>query len=514
MIVGLTGASGNMGLCVVEELIKCDFIEKIRILGHSKKGIKRIKKVAKRQLDKIEFFSGSISNPDYIDSFVNGVDYVINMAAVIPPLSDKRPDLAIQANEIGPKVLCESISKIKTNQPKLIHISTMGTYGDRNEKHLFGEVGDPLICSPFDIYSLTKVRGEFYVLESDVKTWAVIRQTAVLYDELMFKNISDGLMFHTCFNAPLEWVTAHDSAVLIKNILEKDRRNELNSKNFWLHTFNLGGGEINRVTGFETLDLGFKIIGASTYQFFDTNYNALRNFHGMWFSDGQKLEDLFHYQHDTIYDFWKSVLKKNPYFRLARILPKKWLKALIIKPLLKDSNAPFYWVANNDIARVDAYCGGIDKFNSIPKKWEDFPLLCHNNFPGVDIDYEELKKHPTYLEHGFDLHKNFEEVTIEDLKSVAKAHGGKLLTENFVKGDVYKKVLWENQDGVRFEARPYTILGCGHWYSISYEKYAWDYDRLAKKDKILAQIWYDAHEKDENKFYFYDENFDAKEETI
>ena len=56
--------------------------------------------------------------------------------------------------------------------------------------------------------------------------------------------------------------------------------------------------------------------------------------------------------------------------------------------------------------------------------------------------------------------------------------------------------------------KPYSII-CGHWYNISYKEYKWDFDRLSKKDKIYASIWYDSHQKNENNLYSFDENFNA-----
>lgn len=511
MVITILGASGNMGECVTKLLLEEEYIDKVKILGHHKKSSEKLLKSCQKYIDKIEIVYGSLSDIQMVSKVIDGADYVINMAAVIPPLSDKNPHAAIEVNEKGAAVLAEAISSIKTNQPKLIHISTMGIYGDRNCKHPFGEVGDPLLISPFDIYAMTKMRGEFTILESEIEEWVVLRQTAVLYKDLMMKNISDGLMFHTCFNSPLEWCTAEDSAVLIRNIIRRDKANELNEENFWKHCFNIGGGEKNRVTGFETLDLGFKIIGASTYDFFDTNYNSSRNFHGVWFSDGYKLEELFHYQKIGIEDFWQDVLNNHKYFKLARILPKKMLKSLVIKRLLKDSNAPYFWYNHNDEARLIAYFGGKDKFDSIPTEWKNFKLTCRGEKnDGSTLDYDNLRKKVTRLNHYFDIDKSPKEVTITDLQNVAKAHGGKLITESFTTGDVYTKVEWETQDGERFFAKPFTILYCGHWMNISYKEYIWDFDRLAKKDEIYKEIWYDSHESDENICYYFDKNFEAK----
>ena len=510
MNIALFGVPGNMGSEVLKELAKEEYIDSINVLVHDKKGLKPLLKVLKKNNKKYSVIYGSVANYDDVKKALENVNYLVNMAAVIPPASDKKPETAIEANELGPKNIVKVIEEMGDKGPKLIHISTIGLYGDRNYKHPYAEVGDPLLISPFDLYALTKMRGEFTVLESNVKDWVVIRQTAMLYDNLMMKNVSDGLMFHTSFNVSLEWSTARDSALLIRNILRRDRANELNESNFWKHCFNIGGGENNRVTGYDTFRLGFGIIGCKVEQFFDTDYNTTRNFHGSWYSDFYKLNDLFDYSHETIEGFWNHVLETHKYFKLAKLCPKKLMKFFVIKRLLKDSNAPYYWYEHKDEAKMLAYFDGIKKFESIPKKWSDFNLIIHNKTPdGKDLDYQKLLNNVSRLDHYFDIDKDRAKVSIEDLKNVASARGGKLLTKDFKDGDIYRKVKWVNADGEEFEARPHSVLYCGHWHNISYREYAWDFDHLAKSDRMVAQIWYDAHRKDENRFYWYDDKFEA-----
>lgn len=516
MRVTIYGASGNMGIPALKEILPLDFVDKVTVLYHSDKCKKRIHKKIKKYKDKLIYIKGSVASKDVIKKTLEGSNIVINLAAVIPPLSDKKPTQAIEANQLGPQVICEAISEIKENQPKLIHISTMAIYGNRDYKHIYGEVGDPLLPSPFDIYAITKMRGELEVLESDVENYAILRQTAILYDELMMKNISDGLMFHTCFNAPLEWVTAEDSAILLRNILIKEHKKELNQSNFWKKVFNIGGPKENRLTGYETLSKGFGIIGASTKQFFKPNYNATKNFHGEFFADNYRLEELFHYEKTTVDDFWHHVLKKNWYFVFGRIVPKVLLRKMIIDPLLKDSNAPYYWYKHNDEAKLIAYFGSKENFENIPKKWDDVSLLINNKNPdnGEEISYKDIANTIIKIDKGFDSSKKDEDIDIDDLKSVALSHGGKLITSTFNKGDIFTKVEWEDQDGNRFFARPNTILRAGHWNNPSYKSLVWDFDRLAKKDKIYASVWYDTHAKDENNLYYFDEDYKAHYKKI
>ena len=55
------------------------------------------------------------------------MDYVVHMAAVIPPKSDNYPQQSYDCNREGAISLVNAIKK-QNPQPKLIHISTIAVY--------------------------------------------------------------------------------------------------------------------------------------------------------------------------------------------------------------------------------------------------------------------------------------------------------------------------------------------------------------------------------------------------
>lgn len=511
MRVALTGVTGNMGLETLKELLKIDEIETIKVLIlREDERTKVLKKHFYKDFKRLEILVGNVKDSNTCKTLIQNTDYVVNMAAVIPPSSDKNPIAAIECNQIGAKTLVSEIEKLQDRQPKFIHISTVALYGNRNHHHIYGQVGDPLLVSPFDIYSATKLRGEYTVLESKIKNWVVLRQSAMLHKKMLTDNISDGLMFHTCFNAPLEWVTAHDSGVLIANIIRRDMQEDL-SKVFWKKVFNIGSVAENRITGFDTLNDGFKLIGGSAKDFFKPTFNAMRNFHGVWFYDGHKLNDLFNYQTQSTEVYWKEIADSHKYYKLAKILPKSLISKLVIQRLFKDNNSPAYWYKHQDEARMIAYYGSTKEYESVTKNWNNFNLLNENKGPnGENINYDELRdiNQAKLIDYHFDFNKDDSDITIDDIRKVAQAHGGQLLSETYT-GDMYSPLRFKTQDGEEFEANPYTILRAGHWYNIIYKENVWDFDRLSKNDKIFAQIWYDSHDKNENYTYYYDEDFKA-----
>ena len=512
MLVGITGITGNMGQATLEQVLKIEEIDKFKLLVlPDDKRINKLLRQYQNYKEKLEVVFGNLGKIEDCRELVKDCDYVVNLAAVIPPHSDQYPLKAVECNEVGVKNLVAAIEE-QERQPKFIHISTVALYGNRNSRHLWARVGDPLLVSPFDIYAATKLRGEFAVLESNIKNFVVLRQSAMLHKNMLSDNMSDGLMFHTCYNAPLEWVSAHDSGVLIANILKKDMHEDL-SKVFWRRVFNIGAGIKNCQTGYSTLNAGFKIIGGSVKDFFGTNFNATRNFHGVWFYDGDKLENLFHYQTQSTEDFWNEFAQNHEYFKLGKIVPKNLIKKLAIERLFKNPNSPAYWDSHNDEAKMQAYFGGEDNFKEIPSNWEDFPLLEENkdeNGEAVDFEFLKNKENAKLLNLGFDI--DSEKVTIDDLKNVAYAHGGKLLSQDF--NDIYDTLTWQNADGQAFPARAYTILFAGHWVNKTYSENVWDFDRLSKIDRIYSQVWYDSHLKDEDKIYYFDKDFNARMKSI
>lgn len=512
--IALTGASGNMGRETLSKLFELPFVGKIKILVlNERKERAYARRMASKYGEKLQVILGDIADKITCEKLVDGADYVINLAAVIPPSSDHYPEKTKRCNLIGVENLCDVIEGL-AKQPKLIHISTVAVYGFRNYLHPWGRVGDPLLPSVYDVYAEYKVKGERRVLESNLKNWVVLRQTAILHNRMLTNNMKDGLMFHTCFNVPLEWVTSRDSGLLIKNIVKKDVEGDL--QGFWKKCFNIGGGADNRCTGYDTFDGGFKIIGGSTEKYMRPTWNSIRNFHGMWFYDSDILQKMFDFQTEDVNDYWQEILAKHPYYKLAKIVPRHLVSKLAIERLLKDENSPRRWVSNKDGGKVKAYFGSNENLDCMPTDWRQYPVLAKGELPDADINYDEMrditkvKEHGYLLSHGYDESKADGDLDIDDMRAAAEFRGGRCLSENMAKGDLYTPLLWECHDGHVFSARPYTVLKAGHWCPTCCEPEPWDYDRLSKFTPFFAQVWYDTHARGENCTYFYDADYHAK----
>lgn len=490
-VVSLTGASGAMGSETVAALMQEPAISLRVLLRRSKRGTRAAKKLEKRYGGRIEIIWGDIREEDDCVRLCRDADYLLHLAGVIPPAADHNAKLTLSINADGTKNLIRAV--IETgNRAKMIFISTVAIYGNRNEKHLWGRVGDPLVTCAFDVYGQSKTIAEFAIMESGLNHWTILRQTAVLYDNILLNNISDGLMFHTPWNAPIEWVTAKDSGILLRNIIRSDLAGE--AEDFWKKVYNIGGGPSARQTGYETFDDGFRLIGGSVKDFFEPYWNLTRNFHCFWFDDSHVLEDRFHFRSQGCRDFWDWYIRRHRIYRAGKIVPVRLLRRLAVERLLDNTNAPAYWVAQGDEARIQAFYGGREAYEALPRDWKDVRLLCES------ADYEKLRREGGYerLNHGYDENKKDSELTLEDVKEAAAFRGGACVSESMETGDLYHPLEWRCYEGHRFTAAPYTILKAGHWCpECCQTPMVWRMDRIAAHSPFHAQVWKDSHDQDE-----------------
>ena len=500
MKIAMTGVSGHFGIEALKQTLEIKEVEFVRVLLTCKKrNDKLAKELIKTYGARVQIVRGSVAERDKCEKLVDGVDYAAHFAAVIPPASDASHEGSEECNKRGTATLIDCVKKCKP-QPKYIHISTVALYGNRNEKHPFGRVGDPLLVSSYDTYAMHKLYGERYCLDAELDCFVVLRQSAMLHPNMLNDNISDGLMFHTALNAPLEWVSARDSGYLIKRIFERDMRGEIDA--FWNNIYNIGAGKKGRCTGVDTFDLGFALIGGSAEKFLKPDWFALRNFHGMWFSDADELEELFCYQRDGVEDYWKEIGRQHKIFSLGKIVHPKLIEIFLFKRLLKHPNSPRRWLKDGDGVRVAASFGSVENAQNLSSDWKDYKLISRGDFG----DYDKLRETSSAiaLDHGYDESKKLCELTLEDLKGAAAFRGGETVSQDY-DGNEYKKLEWKCAEGHIFKASPFTVLRGGHWCPDCCQPLPWKFGRVAKSSPFHAQVWYDSQSPDEDFVYDYNE---------
>ena len=516
-VVALTGATGAMGGEVLSHLLQSEKNYAIRLLVRNPDSAKSFfKSLLKKGKNRITIIQGSLQDDHALSHLIEDADYVVHCAAVIPPKADHNPENTVKVNYTGTVKIVDAIKNSgRADEIKYVHISTVAVYGNRDYHHPWCRMGDPVMGSAYDFYSASKIKGERYVLESGLKNWVVLRQSAVYHKYFLANNMNDGLMFHTCWNAPFEWITDSDSGLMIEHLVDYDIDGKLNG--FWRNDYNIGGGASCRETGYDTFNSGFALMGANAEKFFEPHWNIPRNFHGVWYTDTHVLDSWLHYRRESSADFWKRMEKQLWYYKLGKLLPAKLIRKFAIERLLKNSNSPLSWIRLGKKGRIDAFWGGMKAYEELPKSWDKFPVLSKGQTPEGKIDYADLKdesKADRYkLSHGYDESKADSELDISDMKSAAVFRGGEVLSSSMQKGDLHTALEWKCHNGHSFKSTPFAILKAGFWCPVCCEplppESKWNYDKLSASIPFYAQVWYDTHSKEEvNNEYPYDEHED------
>ena len=162
---------------------------------------------------------GDLTHFEDVLACVTGADYVLHVGGMVSPMADYHPELTMKVN-VG---AIQNILKAIRMQPepdriKLVYIGSVAQTGDRNAPIHWGRVGDPIRISDFDHYALSKTLAEREVIESGLKYWVSLRQTGILYGNIVRQ--LDPILFHEPLNGVLEWVTDVDSGRLLANVCE------------------------------------------------------------------------------------------------------------------------------------------------------------------------------------------------------------------------------------------------------------------------------------------------------
>ena len=306
----------------------------------------------------------------------------------------------------------------------------------------------------------------------------------------ILKNM-DPIMFHVPINGVLEWATVEDSGRLLANVCDYELPDE-----FWRSFYNIGSGEQYRLTNFEFEEYLLGALGLpSTKKLFNANWFILRNFHGQWYTDSDKLEEYLHFRHNVPVDqYFKRMAKQVPaYYRACLVLPKFMgnVIASAAKPFMKkiaktDIYGTLNWRATRNRDRITAYYGSVKNWKNIGN-WDTFKVV-------------RPSEEPTYLDHGYDESKPTDQLGIRDMQKAAKFRGGRCVSKVMVKGDMFTPLVWESARGNTFEMSPNLVLKGGHWCPEELP-WPWDYDTEAKINPFFAQVWYPLHDKNEHNVY-------------
>jgi len=305
----LTGPFGNVGLSTLKELLKRNY--NVRVFDIKNKKNRRISTKFKHQ---VEIIWGDLRNPEDVEKAVAGCDVVIHVAAIIPPLADKKPKFADSVNVGGTSNIIEAM-KNQPLKPKLIFTSSVAIYGDRLRNPLIS-LTDPLNPNPDDEYAKQKVKCEELIKNSGLE-FVICRLTYIVS---INKLQMDPLMFEIPLDTCIEICDTKDVGLALTNAIENDE--------VWGETLHIAGGERCRISYREYLNEMLDIFGIGNNVLPDEAFST-KGFH-CGFMTTDKSQSLLNYQRYTIDEYFFDVRKKMAFTRLWTIMLRPFAKKYLL----------------------------------------------------------------------------------------------------------------------------------------------------------------------------------------
>jgi len=458
----LTGATGNMGQAALAELFQRTDRFQITALALDTPRDRKI--LAPYQKQGLSVVWGDLTCYQDVLQAVSGADIILHVGGLVSPYADTRPELTMQVN-IG---AAENIIRAVKAQPdpdrvKLVYIGTMAQYGNRPVPVHWGRVGDPIKLSTFDVYSLSKTIAERRIIESGLQHWVSLRQTGIA--RMAATEPLDPITFHITLDGVLEWVTPADSGRLLANICEESVPESL-----WGNIYNIGGGEPNRLTNLELFEKLLGAAGVKNYQqVLDPSWFALKNFHGVWFTDSDRLEELVPYRQQTFDEYLQERSREVPWFiRLGSALPQLVRKKF--ESVARGPRGTLSWLAEEDAAHIKAYFGSRKLWKRI-RGWEDIPQT-------------RPAEKPRTLDHGYPESRS---LSPAEIREAARFRGGELLSRVFNPDDWRSPLDWRCHAGHQFAGSLNLILKGGHWCPACIRNTA-AYPEMARRSPFFHQV--------------------------
>ena len=417
---------------------------------------------------------------------------------MVSPYADPYPYETQEVNIGGMKNICKAVlTQENKDSIKVVYIGSVAETGGRNYPYHFGRIGDPINISIYDHYALSKAIAERILIESEIKNWVVLRMTGIIHEGL-FNNLKP-IVMHVVINGGLEWCTQEDSGRVLRQLVLLDIKRELGNK-FWNHIFNISSGKDYRLSNYEFENYILKGNGLpEPSKIFEPNWFVTKNFHGQFYLDSDKLEEILHFREGIpVKEYFKNLSKKAPFIvKLGKFVNNGLIKYFMRKIARTKGDGTLDWIENNNNPKIKAFFGSMEEYKSIPSSWDKYKF--------IDLNVEN----PKLLDHGYNENKPENEIDIEDVRNAAKFRGGELISEHMEKGDLRTKLKWKcGYCKSEFEASPCLILLGGFWCPKCYiPEEKWDYDNIAKTCPFFAQLWYNDHKKDENNVYVFSEVF-------
>jgi nucleoside-diphosphate-sugar epimerase len=302
----ITGASGNVGTSAVRELLAQQ--HRVRCFVHKLKP-------AAEFAGRTEVRTGDIRDAASLNAVVAGPEVVIHSAAIIPPLSEIRPDWSRSINVGGTRQVLAAI-KSQPKPPKLVYVSSVALFGRDQDAPVVRTIADSI--KPSDHYTEHKLECERLVRESGLE-WTILRLGHVVPSALKGKD--PRLMFREMFEVPLDQPTeiihTHDAGLALANAAS--------SSDIWGKTLLVAGGSSCQINYGQFVKTTLNAMGIGM---FPESAFSSRPYHTHWM-DTTESQRLLRYQRYSFQDYARQIaatpITQRLFIRALRPLIRRWI---------------------------------------------------------------------------------------------------------------------------------------------------------------------------------------------
>ena len=362
--VFLTGGTGNMGWAGFQELYKKGKFN-IRLLARdSKKNRKLLDPYSSDP--SVTVVWGDLTKYEDVLAGVAGSDYVLHVGGMVSPAADYYPEKTLKVNVAAAENVVKAIlAQPNASEIKAVYIGSVAQYGDRNPPYHWGGADEPQTPAKYDMYALSKIRSEEIFASAGLAKWVSLRQTGILYPGIL--SVVNPTAFHVPMGGVLEWATIEDSGRLLAQVCE-----DWVPEDFWNKAYNISSGEQYRMTNYEFMTRMLGALGLpSPEKVFEPQWFALKNFHGMWYTDADKLDEILHFRAYTPVDEYFAAMKsKLPWFYSLAFLAPAFAVKMFMKPFAYEKGMGTQWWVANDPEKFEAYYGSREAYEAI-RSWDD-----------------------------------------------------------------------------------------------------------------------------------------------
>ena len=328
MRVLVTGAFGTLGRAAVRTLLADG--HRVRCLDVPTRGNRR---AARRLGDRVEVAWGDVRDAVSVAAAVAGQEGVIHDAALLPPATERTPELARAVNVEGTRNLLRAL-EAEPARPPVVFPSSITVFGPDPTRTRPVRPGDPVRAT--DRYTEHKLEAEAMLGAAAVP--AVILRVAVSVDPATRSGDVEalGTLFAMDPDTRLEWIHPDDVA--------RAQVNALDCREAWGRVWLVAGGPSCRVRLRDLVETLFAALGLGTVPAAAFGTGA---FYTDWM-DTDESQRLLAYQRHSFADFQREMAWNMRHLRLA-LLP---FRPLVGAWLLRQSRA--WREARASVARAAA----------------------------------------------------------------------------------------------------------------------------------------------------------------